>query len=63
MTRFAFTWVVLAGSLLAPATSLAQVACTRDGLKAATDLYLAAQTKGDISGLPLATGLGLRREL
>ena len=58
MTRFAFTWVVLAGSLLAPATSLAQVACTRDGLKAATDLYLAAQTKGDISGLPLATGLG-----
>jgi hypothetical protein len=44
--------------LLAPAASFAQVSCTRDGLKAATDLYIAAQTKGDLSGLPLATGLG-----
>ena len=53
-----FTWIALAGSLLAPVTSLAQVACTREGLKAATDLYIAAQTKGDTTGLPLATGLG-----
>ena len=33
------------------------MSCTRDGLQAATDLYLDAQTKGDPSGLPLATGL------
>ena len=58
MNRISFTWIVLAGSLLAPVTSLAQVACTREGLKAATDLYIAAQTKGDIAGLPLAKGLG-----
>jgi len=58
MNRISFTWIVLAGPLLAPVTSLAQVACTREGLKAATDLYIAAQTKGDTAGLPLATGLG-----
>ena len=58
MNRIAFAWIVLCGALLAPATGFAQIACTRDGLKAATDLYIAAQTKGDISGLPLATGLG-----
>src|SRR5689334_7997340 len=58
MTRITFQWIVLLSALLAPTTSFAQVACTRDGLKAATDLYIAAQTKGDITGLPLATGLG-----
>lgn len=58
MNRIAFAWIVLCGALLAPATGFAQINCTRDGLKAATDLYIAAQTKGDISGLPLATGLG-----
>ena len=31
--------------------------CTRDGLKRMTDLYIAAQTKGDISGLPFVQGL------
>ena len=50
--------IVLAGALLAPAFSYAQVSCTREGLQAAADLYLAAQSKGDISGLPLAKGLG-----
>ncbi|HSP66194.1 MAG TPA: hypothetical protein VLN48_00615 [Bryobacteraceae bacterium] len=58
MNRIAFAWILLCGVLLAPATGFAQIGCTRDGLKAATDLYIAAQTKGDISGLPLATGLG-----
>ena len=58
MNRIALRWIVLSGALLTPATSFAQVACTRDGLKAATDLYIAAQTKGDITGLPLAKGLG-----
>jgi len=58
MNRLIFKWMAFAGGLLAPAVSYAQVSCTREGLKAATDLYIAAQTKGDISGLPLATGLG-----
>ncbi len=59
MNRIALKWIVLSGALLAPATSFAaEVSCTREGLKAATDLYIAAQTKGDIAGLPLAKGLG-----
>ena len=56
MIRTAAACVVLAGALFAPA-GFAQVACTRGGLQAATDLYLAAQGKGDTSGLPLAQGL------
>ena len=57
MIRILCKWIMLAAMLLAPAASFAQVACTRDGLQAATNLYLYAQTKGDTSGLPLATGL------
>jgi hypothetical protein len=57
MSRILCKWTVLSAVLLAPAASFAQVACTRDGLQAATNLYLEAQTKGDTSGLPLATGL------
>lgn len=57
MVRNLCKWIVLSVALLAPAAGFAQIACTRDGLQAATDLYLAAQTKGDPSGLPLATGL------
>ena len=44
--------------MLAPALSHAQVSCTRGGLQHAVDLYVAAQTKGDISGLPLAKSVG-----
>jgi hypothetical protein len=58
MNRLVLNWIVLSGVLVAPATSFAQISCTREGLKAATDLYIAAQTKGDIAGLPLAKGLG-----
>jgi hypothetical protein len=58
MNRLIFRWMAFAGALLAPAASYAQVSCSREGLKAATDLYIAAQTKGDIAGLPLAKGLG-----
>src|SRR5499427_2018765 len=47
----------LAIVLLAPAASYAQIACTRPGLQAATDLYLAAQGTGDTSGMPMAQGL------
>lgn len=57
MIRTLCKWIVLSAVVLAPAASFAQVACTRDGLQAATNLYLDAQTKGDPSGLPLATGL------
>lgn len=58
MKRYFFPCLALAGVLLAPAGSYAQISCTREGLQAATDLYAAAQTKGEISGLPLAKGLG-----
>ena len=43
---------------LRPTSGFAQVSCSREGLQRAVDLYIAAQTKGDTSGLPLATGLG-----
>src|ERR1700733_6741770 len=57
MRRNLCKWTVLAVALAAPAASFAQVSCTREGLQAATNLYIDAQTKGDTSGLPLATGL------
>jgi hypothetical protein len=57
MNRVIVQWLVFASLSLAPAASFAQVACTRAGLQAATDLYLAAQGKGDTSGMPLAQGL------
>src|ERR1035438_7167289 len=58
MNRLILRWMALAAVLLAPAAGYAQVSCTREGLKAAADLYIAAQTSGDIAGLPLAKGLG-----
>jgi hypothetical protein len=58
MNRSVFRLMAFGGALLAPAVSHAQISCTREGLKGAADLYVAAQTKGDITGLPLATGLG-----
>lgn len=57
MNRLVLKWIVLSGALLTPATGFAQVACTRNGLQAATDLYIEAQGKGDPSGMPLAMGL------
>jgi hypothetical protein len=50
--------LALCGAWLAPALSHAQVSCTRGGLQHAVDLYIAAQTKGDLSGMPLAAGVG-----
>src|SRR5262252_269174 len=58
MTRVALIGIVLTGALLAPTTSFAQISCSREGLQRAVDLYIAAQTKGDTSGLPLAMGVG-----
>lgn len=57
MHRFTFKYVALA-ALAGSAAGYGQVSCTREGLQAAADLYVAAQTKGDPSGLPLAKGLG-----
>ena len=57
MSRILCKWMVLSAALLAPAASFAQVACTRDGLQAATNLYIVAQSKGDPSGMPLPNGL------
>jgi hypothetical protein len=44
--------------LLTAPSSFAQISCSREGLQRAVDLYVAAQTSGDTSGLPLAMGLG-----
>jgi hypothetical protein len=52
-------WIVLAAVLAAPAIGFAaEPSCSRGGLQRAVDLYLDAQAKGDVSGLPLAKGLG-----
>jgi hypothetical protein len=58
MKRIALTWIVLTAALLVPTAGFAQISCSREGLQRAVDLYIAAQTKGDTSGLPLAAGLG-----
>ena len=58
MRRITLTWIVLTIALLAPTAAFAQISCSREGLQRAVDLYVAAQTKGDTSGLPLAAGLG-----
>ena len=50
--------VLAAAACLAPTAAFAQISCSREGLQRAVDLYLAAQTKGDTTGLPLAPGLG-----
>src|SRR5262245_8351698 len=66
VNRNALTWILLASGALAPAVGSAQppggsnqtVSCVRGGLQRAVNLYIEAQTKGDVSGLPLANGLG-----
>lgn len=54
------------GAQAAPAQQATQrpmVSCQRGGLQHAVRLYLEAQAKGDISGLPLANGLGYSENL
>jgi hypothetical protein len=58
MKRISLICIVLTGALLAPTAGFAQISCSREGLQRAVDLYIDAQTKGDTSGMPLATGLG-----
>ena len=58
MKRLAVTVIVFAGALLAPNESVAQISCSREGLQRAVDLYIAAQSSGDTSALPLPPGVG-----
>jgi hypothetical protein len=58
MKRMTLVGIVPVLALLAPALGHAQISCTRDGLQRAVDLYIAAQTEGDPSGLPLPPGVG-----
>ena len=58
MKRSIIKWFVLSGALLVPVISFAQISCVRGGLQKAVDMYIDAQSKGDISGLPLATSVG-----
>lgn len=63
MKRSTLVGLVLSTALVAPVSALAQVSCTRDGLQNAADLYIEAQTSGDISGLPLAQGVGYQENI
>jgi hypothetical protein len=63
VNRVALSSILLASAVLAPAVGSAQappagsnqtVSCVRGGLQRAVNLYIDAQTKGDVSGLPLA---------
>ena len=58
MKPIALIAMVLTYAVFAPSVSSAQVSCSREGLQRGIDLYIAAQTKGDTSGMPLAMGLG-----
>ena len=57
--------IALAAAVITPASGLAQKqrSCSRDGLKRMTDLYIAAQTKGDTSGLPLIAGFDYKENM
>lgn len=63
MRRTNFIGLVLAGTILVPAIGYAQVSCVRGGLQNAVDLYIEAQTAGDPSLMPLATGLGYQENM
>ena len=54
MKRTAFIGIALTGLLPTPTAGFAQVSCSRDGLTRVADRYMAAQTSGETSGLPLA---------
>jgi hypothetical protein len=51
------------GSLLAAAPAFAETNCTRDGLEAAVNSYVAAQTNGTPSTMQLASGLMYRENM
>ena len=47
MKHLAVTVILLAGAVLAPTESVAQISCSREGLQRAIDLYIAAQTSAN----------------
>ena len=57
MHRLPVLWLILGWIVLIPTRGFAQISCTRAGLQAAVDTYIAAQKKGDPSSLPRPTGL------
>jgi hypothetical protein len=70
MNRFMLVSMALASALLAPAVSHAQISCTREGLKAAADLSIAAQshgykrhTQGPITASAVPPGSGFLADL
>ncbi len=65
MRRSTFVFIMFFSVLLIPMISFAadEVSCQRGGLQHAVDLYIDAQTKGDISGLPLAIGLSYKEDM
>ena len=67
MKRSAFTYslFIFLSLLLTYSTGFAaeELSCTRGGLKRAVALYIEAQTKGDISILPLATGVSYQENI
>lgn len=53
------TLLLVLSAFLIPAAGFAQgISCVRGGLQNAVDLYIEAQTSGDISSLPLPPGAG-----
>ena len=58
MRRIALSILSLAAVTLLPHIASAEISCVRGGLQEAVDLYIEAQSTGDVSGLPLANGLG-----
>ena len=58
MKRMDVVGIAVGAALLVPAPGFAQISCSREGLQRAADLYIAAQTRGETSGLPLAAGVG-----
>jgi hypothetical protein len=56
--KLKYRYLALCAVLLAPAIGQAAVSCTREGLQQAVNLYVAAQTQGDFSGMPFATNVG-----
>lgn len=65
MRRTTFICFVLLSALLISMTGFAaeEVSCTRGGLKKAVELYIEAQTKGDISLLPLANSVSYQENI
>lgn len=58
MKRKTYTLIAMIGASVAPVAAMAEISCTRGGLQDAVDLYVEAQSTGDLANMPLANGLG-----